>query len=341
MGMKKKYWIMIFILAVLTGLAGGYFIWHNSLNEDFIISGNIEVVSSNIGFRIPGRIEKRFVDEGDIVQKGQLLAILQKKDQEIAEKKSYDQVLLAKYKLQELETGTRPQEIEEGKAKLLSAKAFLQKIQASLDLAKFDEEKFRNLFKKNGISKREYEVYYTKLLEAQNSLGQASGEVSYNKEHLDLLIEGPRIEKIEQAKASLEIYQSALDQAKQQLKYTHIYAPYDGVVLNKFAEPGEYLLPGNPVVAIGDLIHVWVRAYVSETDLGKIELNQKMDVKTDAFPGRIFEGRVSFISDQAEFTPKMVQTFEERVKLMYRVKIDIFNEKRELKAGMPADAYGK
>ncbi len=109
--------------------------------------------------------------------------------------------------------------------------------------------------------------------------------------------------------------------------------------MSKSAEPGEYLNPGSPVIALADLDRVWLRAYIGARDLDAISLGAEVAVTADAYPDKTFRGRVAFISSQAEFTPKTVQTFEERVKLMYRVKIDLDNRSRELKPGMPADAH--
>ena len=110
-----------------------------------------------------------------------------------------------------------------------------------------------------------------------------------------------------------------------------------GVVLSKNIEPGEYVSPGTPVITVGDLSQVWVRAYINETELGKVKVGQKVRVTVDTFPGKYYDGRISFISSQSEFTPKNIQTQKERVKLVYRIKVDIPNPQMELKPGMPAD----
>ena len=108
------------------------------------------------------------------------------------------------------------------------------------------------------------------------------------------------------------------------------------MVLSKNIEPGEYVAPGTPVVTVGDLVHVWLRAYIEELDLKRVKPGQKATVSIDS--GDEYQGRVSFIAQEAEFTPKNVQTQKERVKLVYRIKIDVTNPDMELKPGMPADA---
>ena len=126
--------------------------------------------------------------------------------------------------------------------------------------------------------------------------------------------------------------------AETQLSYATVYSPLSGVVLSKNIEPGEYVAPGTAVVTVGDLVNVWLRGYIEETDWGRVKVGQRAWVTTDTCPDKKYEGRVSFIAQEAEFTPKNVQTQKERVKLVYRIKIDITNPNMELKPGMPADA---
>ena len=118
----------------------------------------------------------------------------------------------------------------------------------------------------------------------------------------------------------------------------YAFSPVDGVVLVKAADVGEVVAPGTTIVSVGDIDHPWVRGYINETDLGKVKVGSKAKVTTDSYPGKHYEGRVTFISSQAEFTPKQIQTHEERVKLVYRIKIEVENPRRELKSNMPADA---
>ena len=125
------------------------------------------------------------------------------------------------------------------------------------------------------------------------------------------------------------------------LSYTVLKAPFNGIVLVRQAELGEVISPGTPIVTLADLAHIWLRVYLPETDLGRVRWGQDADIRTDTYPGKVYHGRVSVISSEAEFTPKSVQTEQERVTLVYRVKIDVENPNYELKPGMPADAYIK
>jgi len=144
--------------------------------------------------------------------------------------------------------------------------------------------------------------------------------------------------QIELAKANVRNAEEALKLAEIVLGYTTLVAPFDGVITVRQAELGEIMVPGTPVVTLADLDHIWLRAYINETDIGKIRLDQSAVVKTDTYPAKSYKGRVSFISSSAEFTPKSVETHAERVTLVYRIKIDIDNPTHELVPGMPADA---
>jgi HlyD family secretion protein len=137
--------------------------------------------------------------------------------------------------------------------------------------------------------------------------------------------------EVNRARAQVAITQT-------QINDTVVIAPIDGVVLVKSAELGEVLAAGTTVVTIGDIDHPWLRAYINETDLGRIQLGQPAKLTTDSFPGKTYPGHISFISSEAEFTPKQIQTREERVKLVYRIKIDVENQSHELKLNMPVDA---
>lgn len=388
--MKKRLRIVIPLAVVVVAGTLVYNFLHNRGDENSLqFSGNIEVTEAQMSFRIAGRLAERPVEEGDTVRAGQLLARLDKSDQEIgvaqaeanlayaqavldellagSRKEDIDRaearVLQAKESLTELQRGSRNQEIESGRAELARARAAEQSTQVQAKQAKADYERYENLYKQESVSKNVFETYRNNLETADNQVKEAVARVKTATEQLGLLQAGPRIEQIaraeaalkqaeaeyalikagprkeaiDQAKAKTLAARESLNQARQQLAYTELNAPMDGVVLSTAAEVGEYLNPAAPVLTLGRIARPWLRAYINERDLGRIKLNQEVRVTTDSFPGKSYTGRVSFIASQAEFTPKTVQTFEERVKLMYRVKIDLDNPEGELKPGMPAD----
>lgn len=389
--MKKRLRIVIPIVLILAaGMAYFVFIARRGSSSGLIVSGNIEVTEARMSFRIPGRLEKRLVDEGDKVTRGQLLATLEKTDQQIAVAAAEAGLAYARAVLSELEAGSRPEEIDRSHARVLQARATLAELtngsrmqeiesaraeldrvsalvktaEVQLDQATADVQRYEALFKEGGVSQRDYELYRTRFESAQQARMEALSAQKNAREGLSLRVEGARVERIQNARAALKqaeaeyslvktgprkesieqaaarvaAAEEALNQAGQQLRHTELFSPIEGVVLSKSAEPGEYLNPASPVVTIGDTGHPWLRAYINETMVGKIKLNDTVTVTTDAFPQKTYKGSIRFISSEAEFTPKSVQTFEERVKLMFRIKIAVENPNEELKPGMPADA---
>ena len=258
-------------------------------------------------------------------------------------------------RLAELHNGARPQEIQE-------ARAAVEAAQSELDRARKDWERAQTLYKNDDISTAQFDQYRNRFESADASAKQA-------KERAALVVAGPRVEQIDAQQAQVERARGALRMAEanaleikrreqelstrraeiarsraalavidSQLADTVAVSPADGVVLVKSADPGEVLAPGTTVVTVGDIEHPWLRGYVNESDLGKVKLGSKARVTTDSYPGKVYSGRVTFISSEAEFTPKQIQTQQERVKLVYRIKIEVDNPQRDLKSNMPADA---
>jgi HlyD family secretion protein len=340
------------------------------------VSGNIEVTDAELSFKIPGRVDARLVDEGETVKRGQLVARLDSVElmQEVNLRKA--QVQAAQAALDELHAGSRPEETSQARSAADQAKARLAELQAgsrpqevasaqaadrsaAADAKRLEDDfkRYSGLYQKQLVSTQQYDAARTASEMAQARAREA-------REHLDLVKEGPRKEKIEQARAAyaqaedrytlvkkgprredIEQARARLEQARQSLAvaethlgYATLASPLSGMVLSKSVEPGEYVSAGTPVVTVADLENTWLRAYVNETDLGRVKLGQHVRIVTDTYPGKSYEGKVSFISSQAEFTPKSVQTEKVRVKLVYRIKVEIKNSNLELKPGMPADA---
>ncbi len=180
-----------------------------------------------------------------------------------------------------------------------------------------------------------------RLLEAgprPNQVEAAEAEIRAARQRLALLEAGPRPDQVEAARAQVSQAEGALAQTRARLADTRIESPIDGVVLRKDLEPGATATPGTPILTLVDPATLWLRAYVAETDLGRLRLGQPARVTVDAFPGEGFEARVAEIASEAEFTPRNVQTQKERVNLVFRTKVSIVNPDGRLKPGMPADA---
>ena len=277
-----------------------------------------------MGFKIAGHVDRRLVDEGETVKKGQIVAKLETADLELDVANARAQLLAAQATFAQLANGSRPQDVSVAQAALRSAQADKQN-------AAVEYERMRRLFAQGAVSAQE-------LDRSQTSFATANARADQTVQQLSLVVEGPRREEIDLAAARVEQMKQVQKLAQTRLGYAQITAPVDGVVLSKNIEAGEYVSPGTPVVTIGDLNQFWLKAYIAETDLGRVKLGQKVKVTTDTYPNKAYEGRIGFIASEAEFTPKSIQTTEERVKLVYRIKINVENTSRELKPGMPADA---
>jgi HlyD family secretion protein len=204
--------------------------------------------------------------------------------------------------------------------------------QADLEQKTVDNARAQSLYSKDEISAQDRDLAATALKRAVTVFKAA-------QQHYSEAQEGSRKEDIAIARANLNEAYANLGLSRVNLDYTTLRAPSTGVITVRQVELGEVVSPGSPVVTLADLDHIWLRAYIAETDLGKIHWGQDVTVTTDTYPGKQYHGRISFIASNAEFTPKSVQTYKERVTLVYRIKIDIDNQNHELKPGMPADAH--
>ena len=218
---------------------------------------------------------------------------------------------------------TAPQDIRASEQTLADAKA-------DLELKRSDLERYSALYKRDAMSAQTHDQADTAFKRAQAVYDRA-------QQTLSEIREGTRKEQIAVSRATLQTARQNLELSKVRRDYTVLQSPVTGVVTVRQAELGEYVVPGTPVVTIADLDHLWVRAYVSETDLGRVRWGQPATLRTDTFPGKSYRGTIAFISPEAEFTPKTVQTNKERVALVYRIKVDVENPNQELKPGMPAD----
>ena len=290
---------------------------------DLTLSGNLEVNDAQLGFQTAGRVVERAVSEGEHVTAGRLVARLDDAEQQEQVAVRRAELAAAEAALAELEAGSRPQEIA-------AAAATLRSTEAERDRAKLDYTRQQELRHKEVISDRDFEAVSAQLKVAEAHVAEAA-------ERLKLTQEGPRVETIRQSRARVEQGRAALALAGTQLDHTRLLSPVSGTVLSHNIEPGEYVVPGTPVITVADTTRIWVRAYLNQPDLGRLKHGQKVVVRTDTFPGRDFAGTVGFIAAEAEFTPKTVQTPKERVKLVFRIKVDIANPQDELKPGMPAD----
>lgn len=322
--MKKKRLIIVgIVVAVIISVIIIHYFRNKKDTSVLSLSGNIEVTESNVGFKLPGRIVELAVDEGDAVKAGQLLARLDSADLASVVMQNKASLQEAMTKLSELKAGSRSQEIQRAQANVNAQAADLEK-------AKKDFERADILYKNGAISASQFDA-------ALSAFNARTAQYRSAQETASLVKEGPRKEDIQAAEYRVQQAKAFLNTSEERLKDTVLFAPISGIVIRKNVELGETLAAGTPALTIGDLENPWVKVYVKEDRLGQVKLGQKADVKVDSFKNKTYEGTVTFISSEAEFTPKNVQTEEERVKLVFGIKIKVKNENSELKNGMPAD----
>jgi membrane fusion protein YbhG len=325
--MKRRIPILIVLAALIA--AGFYFYPQfaktSKPQNEIVLSGNIEAHESLISFKVQGRIIDLPINEGQSIEKDTLLARLDDADYKQRVLIDEANVHVRQSNLSLLLAGTREQEIKAAQQNMLNAKADMQQ-------KKLDYDRALRLFREDAISAQDRDL-------ADTAYKRSEAAFLASQQKYSEAMEGARKEDISIAQANLKVANANLGMSRVNLDYTVLRAPASGVITVRQAELGEVVGPGTPVVTLADLDHVWLRAYIAETDLGRIRWGQDATITTDTYPGKKYHGKISFIASDAEFTPKSVQTYKERVTLVYRIKIDIDNQNHELKPGMPADAH--
>ena len=336
--MKKRIIIGVFVLLFVSVGLLVYIGQNNKKTGELFYSGTIEATQARLSFQVPRRISTVNVEEGQSVKKGQMIAELDRSEYAARYEQAranLDRAQKAKQQAitaLEISKKTLPAEVSRAEAALKSTR------DSMADAAK-NYRRFEELFRKEVVSEKErdalrlqYDVAQSRLAESESVLKLAQGNLT-------------RIDAVKQdidvAAAQINAAAASLNQAEIQLNYTQLKSPANGVVTSRNIEPGETVTPGREVITVSDLSRVDLKIFVDETEIGKVKPGQKVDVQVDTFPGKTYTGYVSFISPEGEFTPKVIQTTKERVKLVYLVKVSIDNPHLELKAGMPADAWLK
>jgi len=335
--MKKLPLLLIPIIIIVVVALKASNMKQSQPDDGYFFSGTAETTKVRLSFKTSGRISKIIFDEGDNITEKDVVAILDSTDEKLniaaAEANlEYNNAMLA-----EVLAGSRKQEIRNAKAAMDIAKAKVRNAETELSQASTDRDRFKSLYADNGISKRTYELYETAYKKALNNTEEAKAATRKANETLSLAIEGARSEAIAKAKAMVSISEQSLIQSKQRLEYTNLISPISGKVLTRVAEDGEFIQTGAVVLTIANIKDLWVRGFVSESYLGKIKIGQEVVIKTDSYPDKEYLGKITYISDEAEFTPKSVQTYDERINFMYMIKVTTGNDDMELKQGMPVE----
>lgn len=387
--MTRKRVILIGFLGLLLGV-GGMVWWGQSSRRgaELYYSGTIEATSSNLAFQVGGRVQDILTDEGQSVDAGAVLAVLDRREYAALRDQAHANLQRARQSLLQLETvlavnrNVLPAEVDRAAAAVKALQAQLAEVESgyraqeverarlaaeaarvTLENARKDRDRYDELFRKGVVAEKSRDSfnvqYETALREHQRAVeAYRMAREGFRREEIDTarsrLAEGQaalrlaqsnlkKIEAAEQdveaARAQVAAAQAALDVADIQLDHTRLRAPYGGIIISRNVEPGEVVTSSQEVLSIADLSTVDLKVFVAETEIGRIAPGQPVAVKIDTFPDKTYDGRVAYISPQAEFTPKIIQTHKERVKLVYLVKVSVPNPRFELKSGMPADAW--
>jgi len=310
------------VLALL--LAGCDWPWQQrSADAPLQLSGTVDARQVDVAFQVPGRIARLASDEGEAVRPGQLLAELDAADYELAAQRAQAQAAAARQVLAQLRAGARPQELR-------AAEASVAQAEADLRLAQQEVRRTGELVAQQFVAAQQMD-------RARGAADVAAARLEQARQAQALLRAGARREEIERAQAELGAATATLEAARRQLGYVRLASPAGGVVSVRLAERGQVVGAGQPVLRLAELERPWVRVYVAAADLARVRVGQPAEVRVDGLPGKVFRGRLAFISPQAEFTPKTVETRALRVDLVYRCKVDVEDAGGVLKIGMPAD----
>ena len=318
--MKKVAVLIVLLAAVAGGVAWNYSLSNGNGGSELTLYGNVDIREVQLGFRVAGRLESMYFEEGDTVGAGDLLASLDDKPMREALALADAGLMEAQANLDRATTGSRPQEIQQ-------AEAMVAEAESGLDNANKQLKRQQDLFK-DGLNSR------SALDDAVAQQEQMAARLRASREALKLAVEGFRSEDIAAAQAGVAAAQARRAQAQTQLDDTSLLAPSSGVVLTRAREPGSMLAIGAPVLTLSLTEKTYVRAYVDESHLGSVVPGAKVWITSDSTDAR-YQGQVGFVSPRAEFTPKTVETPELRTDLVYRLRILVSDPDSVLRQGMP------
>jgi HlyD family secretion protein len=320
--------VLIVLLLAAAGAAAALAWWlarRQGPSQELALYGNVDLRQVQLAFNNSERIEAVLAQEGDRVRPGQVLARLDVSRLKPQVAQAEAQAAAQRQVFERLRNGSRPEEIAQARANVESARADAAN-------ARQRYERVKRLARSRATSQEDLEA-------AEAALEVADARLAVNQKALELTILGPRKEEVAEAEARLRAARAQLALLRQMLADAALVAPSNAVVRTRLMEPGEMASPQKPVFALAITDPKWVRAYVSEPDLGKVRHGMAASVAVDSFPDQRFDGWVGFISPVAEFTPKAVQTEELRTSLVYEVRVFVKDPSDQLRLGMPATVY--
>ncbi len=319
---------------ILTLFAGGC---GRASRVDITSSGTVESTEINVSAETGGKITDILVREGGTVKQGDVLARVDSTIQALQVQQAEAALRAAQEKAKETKAGSRQQLVAQAQAAVRQMTSLQKGAGESMNNARENLERIRALFNEGGATSQQLSDAQTRYETAKAQYDAYSAQMASAQEQLDLLLSGATSETMNIADAGVAQAQANLSIAKAQLAKTVIKAPVGGIISSLNFDQGEVVAPGAAVASLVDTRDLWVNVYVSEKELARVKLGQKAEVYVDAYPGKPFPGEVSYISSKAEFTPKNLQTKEERVNMVFAVKVIIKDGNDRLKPGIPAD----
>ncbi len=299
-------------------------------------SGFVEATDVRLSAKVGGRVATVTAVEGARVEAGETLVVLETTDVDLALRRVSAEREQAVAGLRLLEAGARPEQIRQAEAQVAAAEADAQAARAELDAARADAERFERLIAGRAGAEKQRDDAVARRNLAEARLAAAVGRVAAARATVANLVAGARREELAGARAQIAVIDAEIARLEQNRADAVVTAPTAAIVTSRVVEPGELVSPGMPLVVLVDLDHAWANVYVEEPVVPTLRIDQPATVLTDA--GDRIDGRIGFISPRAEFTPRNVQTADERARLVYRVKVMVDNREGVLKPGMPVEA---
>jgi HlyD family secretion protein len=300
------------------------------------VSGQVEATEVQVAPEVGGRILEVPVAEGDRVKQGSVIARLDTRDIELALQRAQADRAGADAQLRLLQAGSRPEDIRQAEALAAASAGELAAAEADLSAAETDLQRFERLLQSNSGSQKQRDDAATRRDMAGDRVTSARARETAARETTAKLRAGARREEIDAARARVASADAQIASLMKNRSDATVVAPLEGVVSQRLLDPGSVVAPRAPIIVLIDLDHAWAEVFVDEPQVPRLKIGQPATVFTDA--GGSIPGRLSFISSKAEFTPRNVQTAEDRSKLVYRVKIAVDNRQGVLKQGMPVEA---
>ncbi|SHK28783.1 HlyD family secretion protein [Tepidibacter formicigenes] len=328
--MKLKHFLLVSLIVLfLTGCM--------KESKDLTYTGTIEADEIDISSEVSGTLQKLFIEEGKEIKKGEKIAKIDTTSLNLKLKEAKARLNSANAQLKDISNGTRIEEVKKAKASLESIEALLEGAKSKYDYLSKNYDDLKNLYENDAVSEKKLEEAKTLVDQSLSNFKNLQKQYDQGKVNLDFLLKGPTGEKIKIAQSEVERVNASIELLQYQISKGEIYSPIDGVVQNINYNENEFIQNGANIANILDLNNKWIKIYIPEKELHRISLNQELNINVDYLENEKIKGKVVYISPKAEFTPKNVESKENKEEMVFEVKIKIIKDSDLLKPGMFAD----